>query len=136
MRELSSKSFILQKFINRPNNGVNRPINEVNRPNNSQSKVKYSCKNEDINKDDIHQPRVREEPESYEDIMNDVALEDEVRPMLWQFIKHCSLNGRKLTNDKLTDILLEMDFRQRLSPQEKIEALRTAINGGYYDIKR
>lgn len=136
MRALSSKSFILQQFINRPNNGVNRPINEVNRPNNPQGKVKYSCKNEDINIDNIHQPRVREEPESYEDIMNDVALEDEVRPMLWQFIKHCSLNGRKLTNDKLTDILLEMDFRQRLSPQEKIETLQAAINGGYYDIKR
>ena len=42
MRALSSKSFILQKFINRPINGVNRPINGVNRPNNSQSKVKYN----------------------------------------------------------------------------------------------
>ena len=41
MRALSSKSFILQEFINRPNNGVNRPNNGVNRPNNSQSKVKY-----------------------------------------------------------------------------------------------
>lgn len=42
MRALSSKSFILQEFINRPINGVNRPINGVNRPNNSQSKVKYN----------------------------------------------------------------------------------------------
>lgn len=42
MRALSSKSLILQQFINRPNNGVNRPINGVNRPNNSQSKVKYN----------------------------------------------------------------------------------------------
>lgn len=42
MRALSSKSLILQQFINRPNNEVNRPINGVNRPNNSQSKVKYN----------------------------------------------------------------------------------------------
>lgn len=42
MRALSSKSFILQQFINCPNNGVNRPINGVNRPNNSQSKAKYN----------------------------------------------------------------------------------------------
>lgn len=68
--------------------------------------------------------------------LGETKLDEEVKPMLWSFIKHCQVNGRKLTNDKLTDILLEMDFRQRLSPQEKIEALRTAINGGYYDIKR
>lgn len=46
MRALSSKSFILQQFINRPNNGVNRPINGVNRPNYSQSKVKYDISHE------------------------------------------------------------------------------------------
>ena len=46
MRALSSKSFILQEFINRPNNGVNRPNNGVNRPNNSQSKVKYNISHE------------------------------------------------------------------------------------------
>jgi hypothetical protein len=46
MRALSSKSFILQEFINRPNNGVNRPINGVNRPNYSQSKVKYDISHE------------------------------------------------------------------------------------------
>lgn len=46
MRALSSKSLILQQFINRPNNVVNRPINGVNRPNNSQSKVKYNISHE------------------------------------------------------------------------------------------
>ena len=42
MKALSSKSLILQEFINRTNNGVNRANNEVNRANNSQSKVKES----------------------------------------------------------------------------------------------
>ena len=42
MKALSSKSFILQEFINRANNGVNRANNGVNRANNSQSKVKES----------------------------------------------------------------------------------------------
>lgn len=46
MRELSSKSIILDKFINRPINRVNRPINEVNQPNNSQSKGKKSKEEE------------------------------------------------------------------------------------------
>ena len=42
MKALSSKSFILQEFINRANNGVNRANNGVNRAINSQSKVKES----------------------------------------------------------------------------------------------
>lgn len=73
--------------------------------------------------------------ESYDDVMNDMALEQEVKPIMWRFIKHCQLNGRTLTNDKLTDILFEMD-KQKLDSDEKIEALQTAINGGYFDIKR
>lgn len=75
------------------------------------------------------------ERESYDDVMNDMALEQEVKPIMWRFIKHCQLNGRTLTNDKLTDILYEMD-KQRLDSDEKIEALQAAINGGYFDIKR
>lgn len=75
------------------------------------------------------------ERESYDDVMNDMALEQEVKPIMWRFIKHCQLNGRTLTNDKLTDILFEMD-KQKLDSDEKIEALQAAINGGYFDIKR
>jgi hypothetical protein len=42
MKELSSKSIILEKFINRPNNGVNQPNNEDNQPINPQSREKES----------------------------------------------------------------------------------------------
>ena len=90
------------------------------------------CKEEDREINNYYQPRARE---SYESIMEDMCLEGEVKPMMWNFIKHCQLNGKTLTNDKLTGILIEMD-KQRLSPSEKIEALEKAINGGYYDIKR
>ncbi len=133
MKALSSKSLILQEFINRANNGVNRANNEVNRANNSQSKVKESnvSKKESIDKEEINNhPR-----ESYETVMDDMCLEEEVKPMMWSFIKHCQLNGKTLTNDKLVNILFEMD-KQRLSPAEKIQALEAAVNGGYYDIKR
>ena len=75
------------------------------------------------------------EEETYESIMNDFEVEQSVRPMIWNFIKHCQLNGRTLTNDKLSNILFEMD-KQRLDEDEKIKALQTAINGGYFDIKR
>lgn len=138
MKALSSKSFILQEFINRANNGVNRAINEVNRANNSQSKVKESKvskkESKEINEYN-NQPRVTRERESYDSIMEDMCLEEEVKPMMWSFIRHCQLNGKTLTNDKLTNILFEMD-KQRLTPSEKIQALEAAINGGYYNIKR
>ena len=89
-------------------------------------------KKEDIN--NIYINHAREE-ETYESIMNDFEVEQSVRPMIWNFIKHCQLNGRTLTNDKLSNILFEMD-KQRLDEDEKIKALQTAINGGYFDIKR
>lgn len=73
--------------------------------------------------------------ESYESIMNDLELEEDVKPMIWSFIKHCQINGKVLTNDKLTNILLDMDKR-RLTAAEKIQALQNAISGGYFDIKR
>lgn len=73
--------------------------------------------------------------ETYGEIMDDMELESAVKPVLWRFIKHCQLNGRTLTNDKLVDILITMD-RQRLDEDEKIKALQAAINGGYFDIKR
>jgi hypothetical protein len=42
MRKLSSKSFILQEFLNRPNENDNRPIERANRPNERESKEKES----------------------------------------------------------------------------------------------
>ena len=75
------------------------------------------------------------ESETYESIMNDFEVSPSVRPMVWNFIKHCQLNGRTLTNDKLSGILFEMD-KQRLDDDEKVKTLQAAINGGYFDIKR
>ena len=85
-------------------------------------------------KNNIYTNHAREE-ETYESIMNDFEVSPSVRPMVWNFIKHCQLNGRTLTNDKLSGILFEMD-KQRLDDDEKVKTLQGAINGGYFDIKR
>lgn len=77
----------------------------------------------------------QKEMRTYEDVMTDMAIEESVKPTLWEFIRHCQLNGHTLTDAKLTNILVDMDMR-RLSAQEKIDALQAAINGGYFDIKR
>ena len=73
--------------------------------------------------------------ETYQSIMGDMYLEQSVRPTMWAFIKHCQLNGKTLTNDKLTNILVEMDL-QNLTAEEKNKVLLDAINGGYFDIRR
>lgn len=100
------------------------------------SLVKYKEESMKEDKDNIYINHAHAcESETYESIMNDFEVSPSVRPMVWNFIKHCQLNGRTLTNDKLSNILFEMD-KQRLDEDEKIKALQTAINGGYFDIKR
>ena len=74
--------------------------------------------------------------ESYDEIMDDWGCSPPVKAALWRFIKHCSLNGQKLTNDRLNGIIAELDFKQGLTEDEQIKALDTAIAKGCYDIKR
>lgn len=74
--------------------------------------------------------------ESYDDIMDDWGCSPPVKAALGRFIKHCSLNGQKLTNDRLNGIIEELDFKQGLSDEEQVKALDTAIAKGDYDIKR
>ena len=110
-------------------------------------KVEFCPPEKDKEKDkDIIKERMKENKEikeiennnareTYQSIMDDMCLEQSVRPTMWAFIKHCQLNGKTLTNDKLTNILVEMDL-QNLTSEEKNKVLLDAINGGYFDIRR
>lgn len=72
--------------------------------------------------------------QSYESIMDDLDVEDQVRPMLWEFIKHCQANGHTLINSKLSDIIIRLDFAYKDNTSLKISSLKKAIAGGYFDI--
>ena len=74
--------------------------------------------------------------ESYDEIMDDWGCSPPVKAALGRFIQHCTLNGQKLTNDRLNGIIEELDFKQGLTEDEQVKALDTAIAKGYYDIKR
>ena len=74
--------------------------------------------------------------ETYDEIMDDWGCSPPVKAALGRFIQHCTLNGQKLTNDRLNGIIEELDFKQGLSDDEQIKALDTAIAKGYFDIKR
>ena len=73
--------------------------------------------------------------QSYEEIMEDLQVSSGVKYMLWEFIKHCQLNGRTVTNKKLEDIIFSLDKRQ-CEEREKADILKKAIDGGFYDIQR
>lgn len=84
--------------------------------------------------------------ESYEQIMDDFAVDDQgLRDALFEFIRHCQLNGKMVTNDKLKNLILRLDFAYpHAMPNEhglelpadcwKIKAIKKAINSGYFDI--
>lgn len=72
--------------------------------------------------------------ESYEQIMNDFGVEHfGLREALFEFIRHCQLNGRKVTNEKLKQLILRLDFSHN-DDVEKMKAVQKAINSGYFDI--
>lgn len=70
----------------------------------------------------------------YAEVMDEFCVSSLVKPYLWEFIKHCQINGRKLTNDKLEGIIVELDKQD--TEIDQIDLLKDAINGGYYDIRR
>ena len=74
--------------------------------------------------------------ENYETIMEDMAVNKVVRPSLWEFIKHCQLNGHTVTNDKLEDVIYELDKQCGKDEFQKVKMLQDAVRGGWYDIRR
>ena len=79
--------------------------------------------------------RPKRDIESYDDIFVECAVEPSVKAALIEFIKHCQLNGKMVTNDKLYGIIVELDM-QTTDKFEKVKIIKDAINGGYFDIKR
>ena len=72
--------------------------------------------------------------DSYNKIIDDLCVDAKVRPMLFEFIKHCQLNGKVVTNHKLTDIIIRLDASYAQNEQAKIDSLKRAINSGFFDI--
>lgn len=83
----------------------------------------------------------REPLESYDDLMTRWEVGPLTRAALWQFIQHCSLNGKTLTNSKLEDIISRLqeyfcfaDYGEKADYEQSKEVYR-AIQGGWFDIK-
>ena len=131
----------------RPNNNQNETETE---PNDNQTETKSEPNDNDNVNDNVNvnvNNNLKESKqvsinnnrtyahEDYEVVMDNFGVSKILRPALWEFIKHCQLNGKKVTNDKLEGIILELDFSSD-DEHEKVKVVQNAINGGYFDIKR
>ena len=72
--------------------------------------------------------------ESYDDIFEGCAVEPELKRELIEFIRHCQINKKILTNDKLLGIIVKLDMSYGENLQLKINSVKSAISGGYFDI--
>lgn len=73
--------------------------------------------------------------ESYEEILKSCGIRGELRRAMFEFIKHCQLNGRIMTNDKLYSIIVRLDLQHGNDTQGKIDSLTMARNRGWFDIR-
>lgn len=76
--------------------------------------------------------------ETYDEIMDrwEIGRETPLRAAFEQFIRHCSVNGQVLTNDRLEDIICRLyDYYGAGDKDSMCDSLKRAISGGYYDIK-
>jgi hypothetical protein len=71
---------------------------------------------------------------SYDEIFEEMYVEPEVKIALVEFIKHCQLNKKMVTNDKLQGIIAKLDTTYGTNTQSKVNSVRNAISSGCFDI--
>lgn len=71
---------------------------------------------------------------SYDEIFESFGVEPELKRELIEFIRHCLMNNVQTTNDKLQGIIVKLDKVHVNDTQAKIDSVRSAISGGYFDI--
>ncbi len=133
----------LATFYKRTNN----PSFSEKNPDYSENNASYSRNNDtnDITSDDMtgdestgteeERKEGKRGRESYAEIMTEYGTEEMLKSALWNFIQHCQLNGRTVTNEKLKNLLVRLDMRYGKDVRAKIAAVNTAVNKGYFDIK-
>ena len=91
---------------------------------------KKERKEENNNISDIINTHARE---TYDEIFESFCVEPVLKDVLIEFIRHCQMNKRMVTNDKLKNIIINLDMAHK-DVYEKVKSVRNAISGGYFDI--
>ncbi len=76
----------------------------------------------------------RFEIESYNEIFDGCKVTGALKMAFIRFIKHCNMNNRMITNDKMYDIIVRLDMAYGNDDIPKIASLDKAIRKGYFDI--
>ena len=69
--------------------------------------------------------------ESYDQILDVFECKGTYREAVLDFIKHCLMNGVKITNERLNHIMVRLDLSFQDDDAEKIKYIRNAISKGY-----
>lgn len=69
--------------------------------------------------------------ESYDQILDVFGCKGAYREAVLDFIKHCLMNGVKITNERLNHIMVRLDLSFQDDDTEKIKYIRNAISKGY-----
>lgn len=90
--------------------------------------------NENKESKKVRKKRTSYARESYEELMERRSVSAIFKEMLRKFIQHCKANKHILTNDKLEDIILRLNRYYGEDEQAKLQSLRNAISGNYFDV--
>lgn len=112
------------------NDNDNEYDNEYEYDNDNILVSKKERKEENNNISDIINARTRE---TYDEIFESFGVEPVLKDVLIEFIRHCQMNKRMVTNDKLKNIIIHLDMAHK-DVYEKVKSVRNAISGGYFDI--
>ena len=72
--------------------------------------------------------------ETYDEIFEDFGVEPMLKDKLIEFIRHCQLNKKIVTNEKLKNIIVRLDMAHNDDVYGKIQSVQNAISGGYFDV--
>ena len=137
-RELETfyKSTLLQKY---PDNSEKNPDYSQKNPcysaKNAPNKIKGNERKGEETEKEESKKEERAERESYAEIMENFGVAPQVKGSLWEFVRHCQLNGRTITNDKLEKLIVRLDMQYGKDEPGKAAALNKAVAKGYFDIK-
>lgn len=108
----------------------NEDDNEYDYDDNYILESKKERKNKEINNinNNKRQPLM-----TYDEIFKDFGVEPQLKDILIEFIRHCQLNKKMVTNDKLKSIIIHLDMAHK-DVYGKIQSVQNAISGGYFDV--
>ena len=134
--EEESELATFYKSANNPNKSEKNPSYSENNPANTEDNTTDNITRHNSTEHEVKESMKEEKGSraSYAEIMEDFGVSVLVKSRLWEFIRHCQLNGRTVTNDKLENIIVRLDTDYGTDEMKKVAALDKAINKGYFDI--